>query len=290
MAKYVSKYAAPKYTRRDPSIADKIWASFDRAELRRVCEMPEEEFAATYGLGTYRVEQVGADFYCYQDNGSNILAVAHLDTVSGRADRGCQFVDTEAGPVVFSRALDDRLGAYIILDLLPKLGIVCDVLLTVGEESGQSTARFFDPPKHYNWMIEFDRGGTDVVLYQYDDKVTADLVSETGATVGDGIFSDISVLEHLECKGFNWGVGYRDYHGPRSHAFLDDTFEMLEYFVIFHDNNADDYLPHDEAVVPTYSDIEGRDDDRSWPSHWPDHWRDEYTEPRVSAWDTSVEV
>lgn len=286
----------PKYTqRRDPSIADRIWSAFDRAELRRICEMPEREFASHYRLGTYRVEQVGADFYCYQDNGSNILAVAHLDTVAYTTDRGCQFVDTEAGPVVFSRALDDRLGAYIILDLLPKLGIVCDVLLTVGEESGQSTARFFDSPKSYNWMIEFDRGGTDVVLYQYDDKETAALVEATGATVGDGIFSDISVLDHLDCKGFNWGVGYRDYHGPRSHAFLDDTFEMLEYFVLFHADNADEYLFHDSTVYPvTRVDYDDPDDHHTWPSHWPDHWRDgddEYPklQTRTSAW-TDVEV
>lgn len=274
-----------KYRKREMSVIDKIWAAFDRDELRRVCELPEEEFAATYGLGTYRVEQIGADFYAYRDNGSDVLAVAHLDTVARRTDRGCRFVDTEAGTVVFSRALDDRLGAYIILDLLPKLGINCDVLLTVGEESGQSTARFFDPPKQYNWMIEFDRGGTDVVLYQYDDKDTANLVRDSGARVGEGIFSDISVLDHLECKGMNWGVGYQDYHGPRSHAFLEDTFDMLECFVAFHEQNADEYLYHDSDEVLPHVFESGDDLGDSWPSHWPLDWQ-----RSPSLWDQEVEA
>ena len=55
--------------------------------------------------------------------------------------------------MVHSGALDDRLGAYIILDLLPKLGINVDVLLTVGEEQGRSTANFFAPlgdPRHFS--------------------------------------------------------------------------------------------------------------------------------------------
>lgn len=219
--------------------------AFDRDALRRVCEMPERAFAKKYGMHTTRVPQPAPDnFHFYRDNGSDVLAVAHLDTVGLPHQRACQFLDTEGGPVVYSRALDDRLGAYVILELLPALGLTHDILLTVGEENGRSTAAFFDPPKDYNWMIEFDRGGTDVVMYQYEDDDTYALVRGSGALVGQGIFSDICYLEHLGVKGFNWGVGYRDYHSARSHAYLDDTFSMVRKYLRFHEANADTSLPH----------------------------------------------
>ena len=225
---------------------DHIREAFDRDALRRICQMPEAEFAGAFNLDTFVVPQKApADFYYFRDNGADVLAVAHLDTVGAPDTRQCNFLNTEGGEVVYSRALDDRLGAYVILDLLPKLGITYDLLLTVGEESGQSTAAFFEPPKDYDWMIEFDRGGSDVVMYQYENEDTADLVERSGARVADGIFSDISVLEHLGVKGFNWGVGYQDYHSPRSHAYLDDTFAMVDYYLTFHAANTGTRLPHE---------------------------------------------
>lgn len=227
---------------------EKVERAFDRDALKRVCEMHETEFAREYSMETVKVDQRGdEDFYLFKDNGADVLAVAHLDTVGPHAQRTARFLDTEAGPVVYSRALDDRLGAYIILDLLPRLGIRFDWLLTVGEESGMSTADFFEAEKEYNWMIEFDRGGTDVVMYQYEDSETVQLVKDCGAKVGDGIFSDISYMESLGIKGFNWGVGYRDYHGPRAHAYLDDTVQMVAHFLDFHADNAERPLPHVEV-------------------------------------------
>jgi hypothetical protein len=225
----------------------KIKRAFDRETLALVCELPELEFGNVWDLDKFSdLSEDPEDFYYFRDNGSSILAVAHLDTVAPGYSRGCHFLSTEAGEVVYSRALDDRLGAYIILELLPALGINHDILLTVGEESGQSTAMFFDPPKDYDWIIEFDRGGTDVVMYSYETPEIADLVRDAGAVVGEGIFTDICYLEHLGCKGFNWGVGYRDYHGPRSHAYLEDTFSMLSKYLKFHRVNAGVAMPHVE--------------------------------------------
>jgi hypothetical protein len=256
---------------REPeTIRGRIMAAFDRDELSRICTLPERRFAKAYGLRRYKVEQpqpyrsgTGVlvapaappsyrytcpdDFFAYRDNGSNILAVAHLDTVVMPIDRMCDFAETADGTVVHSGALDDRLGAYVILDMLPKLGINVDVLLTTGEESGKSTAKFFQPPKgkDYHWMIEFDRGGTDVVMYQYDSRDMDEIVRYSGAKTGNGAFSDICYLEHLLIKGFNWGVGYQDYHGVRGYAYLEDLFQMLTYFVRFHDMWADTKLDHD---------------------------------------------
>ena len=155
-----------------------------------------------------------------------------------------QVVHTPAGWFVASGALDDRLGAFVILDLLPRLDIVCDVLLTTDEEVGASTASDFATDKEYNWLVSFDRGGTDVVMYQYEMPEYVELVESCGAQVGLGSFSDICELEQLGVAGFNWGVGYRDYHGPRAHAWLEDTFGMVARFVEFHRAYHDEKLPY----------------------------------------------
>lgn len=225
---------------------------FDFPALKRVCEASENSFEILYDMERVEVQQQKPDnFYLFKDNGSSILAVAHLDTVGLANSRLAQMVETEGGAVVYSRALDDRLGAYVLAELLPAMGLTFDLLLTVGEESGASTAAFFDPAEHhdreYNWIIEFDRGGTDVVLYQYEDEELADRVEATGADVEQGIFSDISEMEHVGVKAMNWGVGYRDYHGPRSHVWLDDMFMMVGYFLDFHDTWQDTVMPHEPS-------------------------------------------
>lgn len=220
--------------------------AFDPRMLKRVCEMHETEFGEAFGFERVQTSaKPPEDYYYFKDNGSNVLAVAHLDTVMPHGEREANFVNTADGPVIFSGALDDRLGAYTITQWLPALGINVDVLLTVGEESCNSTASYFTPPKEYHWMIEFDRGGTDVVLYQYEDLETERLVESVGLRVGNGSYSDIADLEFLEIKGFNWGIGYRDYHGPRSHAWLRETWAMVSRFIVFHEAYADLYLPHE---------------------------------------------
>jgi hypothetical protein len=228
---------------------------FDPAMMAAICEEDENNFAGFYDMERVEVDQPAPhNFYNFLDRGSNILAVAHLDTVASKDKRKCRFVDTEgAGPIVVSRALDDRIGAYSILEWLPALGFSPDVLLTVGEESGKSTAGLYEPYKQYDWIIEFDRGGTDVVLYCYDDTPTRKLVSDTGATVGRGSISDISYLYNCGVKAFNWGTGYRDYHTAKSHAWLADTWEMMDYFLLFLEQNETTHLPHVHEEKKSYT-------------------------------------
>lgn len=230
-------------TKRQPSAAarQRVRDAFDAGKLTDICVRQDFSAYAT------RVELPGDNrFYWYQDNGSDILAVAHLDSVQD--DTRCTVVDTAAGLLACSGGLDDRLGAYVILEMLPRLGIVCDWLLTTDEEMGASTADSFDTDKLYNWVIQFDRGGTDVVMYQYETKDLVKLVGASGAQVGTGSYSDICCLDHLGCAGINWGVGYRDYHGPRAHAWLEDTFRMVARFAKFHRANAATYLGHARLV------------------------------------------
>ena len=243
----------PPTKRRQPSKALKrrVREAFDGERLQQICTMNDfSNYAERFDLEDSPRDGHKRFFY-YQDNGSDILAIAHLDTVQD--DHMCQITDTAAGLLATSGALDDRLGAYVILELLPKLGIKCDWLLTTDEEIGQSTAECFDTTKNYNWMFQFDRGGTDVVMYQYENDDLVEMVNECGARVGLGIFSDICLLEHLGCTGFNWGVGYEDYHSERSHAWLDDTFRMVARFVKFYQENATLSLPYKYEEEPDWA-------------------------------------
>jgi len=256
MRKAINITYGPQRSQVSRKLMNRVRSAFDPAELIRICEAPISAFSEMGTRYSISPAQAPDDCFFFVDRGASILAVAHLDTVC--QDRQCSIAPTAAGPVVHSGALDDRLGAYVILDMLPKLGIKVDVLLTTGEESGCSTARAFDPVdldlvKDYRWMIEFDRMGTDVVMYQYDDFETDRKVRQFAQT-NTGSFSDVAALGHLGIKGFNWGVGYHDYHGPRGYAFLEDTFEMVAKFVKFHGKYGRTKLVHEtKAITPYYS-------------------------------------
>lgn len=261
----------PTEDRRQPSKKQRkaVAVAFDPNALKAMCVRTDfSAYAERYDCSD--TTEAHPRFFYYQDNGSDVLAIAHLDSV--QRNGVCNVVDTAAGLLATSGTLDDRLGAYVILELLPKLGIVCDVLLTTDEEIADSTAADFYINKRYNWMFQFDRGGTDVVMYDYETPELCALVEDAGGRVGVGSFSDICQLEHLGCAGFNWGVGYQDYHGPRAHAWLDDTFKMVARFVKFYKANANIVLAHDEpADEPAWLDgttSTAWDDDDVWRNSW----------------------
>jgi len=207
-----------------------------------------------------------SDFFCegtvtntangpliFKDNGSKILAVAHLDTV--QHSKVFNVVQDRNGLTRLNNLqLDDRLGAHIIIDVLPKFGITVDVLLTTGEERGMSTASELDKSvvdySKYNWIIEFDRRGIDVATYQYGDKTTKELLSKYGVQDMYGIYSDICDIDFVGVKGFNWGVGYYDNHSHTSHCLLEETEYMIEVFIDFYADMKDTRLEH--VYSPTY--------------------------------------
>ncbi len=179
--------------------------------------------------------------HVFIDNGKNVLAVAHLDTVAhARHFVVCRL---ENRTTVFSEQLDDRLGAYILLDHLPRLGLEYDILLTEGEEIGLSTAADFVPPRQYNWAFSFDRMGTDVVMYQYDDTAMRSLLAEFGLRASIGSFSDICSL-NIGAKAFNFGCGYYYNHEPLSHMIAGDTRKIIDTFTCFYDRYAETQMPH----------------------------------------------
>ena len=72
----------------------------------------------------------------YQDNGADILAVAHLDYVKFNPSPKYR-----KNKILKTPQLDDRLGAHVILNVLPNLGVKTDILLCDSEEIGQSTCQ-----------------------------------------------------------------------------------------------------------------------------------------------------
>ncbi len=180
--------------------------------------------------------------YAHKDNGSNILAVAHCDWVDAchKIEIGELYVKTPR--------LDDRLGVYTILDLLPKMDINVDILLTTDEEIGASTADLFVPSKKYNWIVEFDRRGVDAATYHY---YGMDKYAEKYFNVVTGSFSDISFMD-IGCCGINVGVGYYREHSRDCFVNLGDYCRQMIKFKKFYNRFKDVSIPHVSAARKYY--------------------------------------
>lgn len=215
--------------------------NIDYKKFQEICTAPWDYFANLPGA-----QVVGKDHkYIYFDNDSRILAVAHLDSVQ---TKDFHFYALEiAGTVwVFNPQLDDRIGAYAILDLLPRLGLKYDILLTTDEEIGQSTAEYFKTEKDYLWMFEVDRRGEDVVHYQYDREFLKKRLKRAGFTkVSQGAKSDISYLGFLGCCGFNVGTGYEDEHTVWAKANMDVFTRQMGRLVDFYNKFNTLYFKYD---------------------------------------------
>ena len=123
---------------------------------------------------------------------------------------------------------------------------------------GQSTAQHFKPPKQYNWIMEFDRQGSDTVMYDYDDNDMRQLLREYDFEVGHGSFTDICELESLGCKGFNFGVGYHKQHTPDCYANLAETWDSFRKVQSLYKDWSDTLLEHEEYTrQPVYYNLGG---------------------------------
>ena len=162
------------------------------------------------------------------DNGGSVLFVGHLDTVLPPK------IHKMTANTIVAQGLDDRLGLYVILTLL-KSGVKADVLLTDGEESAKSTAKYHNL-KNYNWVCEFDRGGTDFVSYGLANKDLKNILSQTWPE-GVGSFTDICFFK-TEIACFNLGIGYHQAHGKNSYVKIMDVENQIEKFKTFYVKNS----------------------------------------------------
>lgn len=229
---------------------------FDLIKLRQICNMdiddfmdgrygdvygpePEDEPPATKGKSSWQWDLDGR--HCFKDNGADILAVAHVDTVTFSG-----MFTWNGGRYVGSGQFDDRLGVYVITELLPSLGLKYDILLCTDEESGASTAADFYSDKQYNWIFEFDRKYDDVVLYQYWGTEWEEALKSVGFVIGQGSFSDINNLSQLGAKAVNIGVGYdNNCHSTSCKADLVMLRDQINKFLMFYEQYKDTYFPHD---------------------------------------------
>ena len=218
-------------------------------QLQRRCVQTIEQIIADVEKmpGTTTVLQTQDGPLVHRATGSNILGVAHMDFVGVpyRFD-----VDVKARRIYTPR-LDDRLGVFILLDLLPSFGVNLDLLLTDSEELGRSTASEFTPKSHdYNWMVEFDRRGDGVVMYDYEyDDTWKDAIANHGFDVQFGSFSDISTLTGLGVCGMNVGVGYHHEHSSQCYMELSQLLKNLRLFFSFYDTHKDTRFAFDESEM-----------------------------------------
>lgn len=180
-------------------------------------------------------------YMMFGDNGGDVLAVGHLDTV--QQDKHV-YVE---GNNLYSPQLDDRLGVYLLLEVLPNYGFNCDVLLTDSEETGNSTAQFFRPHKQYNWMIEIDRSGAlDAALYQYFNPKTEKLLKEVGIKASKGSFTDIAYLDHVGVVGINFSCAYHNNHSMEAYCVLPDLDDQMDRVIEFYHKHKDTFMKNEE--------------------------------------------
>lgn len=260
---------------------------FSSRRLRQICRKHTNEFR-TYGKFVKTIDSDKGHGYVYIDNGSDILAVAHLDSVQEN-----RFPFKIKGDRIYSPVLDDRLGAYTVLDLLPQLGIVVDVLLCDLEEVGMTTAADFVTDKQYNWMVEFDRAGGDAVVYQYRDTAWLTALRAAGFKIGYGSFSDISALDATGVCGVNIGVGYANYHSKDAYFDLAVYLDNIAKFATFYNTNRDITFKHDPTIkrydysyVYTGKKYAWNDRDYDWDDYygkrWGEHLATKYGEANVT--------
>lgn len=162
------------------------------------------------------------------DNNSDILLIAHLDTVQKPK------LHKYGKHKISASGLDDRLGALIAYQLSKILKT--DLLLTDLEESCQSTAQYHEC-KEYNWIAEFDRCGNDTVTYDLDCPEFRDAIDGHFKS-GIGSFSDICMLDTESCC-VNIGIGYELAHNKNSYARLDITRSQVTSFLKFYTKHRD---------------------------------------------------
>ena len=205
--------------------------------LRQLLTLPEaqlwQNLRANKQLGELHANPKYLFFKRCQDDATRVLAVVHTDVSGG--DVGLRA--TYKNNVVTARALDDRLGLYMLLQLIEK-GHTFDLLVTTDEELGQSTATDFlrdHPDYRCNWMFSIDRRARyapdfepSAVLYEYHDDTTVKMCEELGIVVEYGSFSDISSMSELGVKGFNFSATFFHEHTDQCYADLRNVATMID--------------------------------------------------------------
>lgn len=167
------------------------------------------------------------------------MGVVHLDVVDGDHNLWVKYFQT----LVISRALDDRLGLWMLMKLRETHDF--HLLLTTDEERGRTSAADFvrdwqtDPSLQSlcapNWLFQCDRSRTrqkefipTAVLYQYDSPALRRRLGEYGVQVELGTYSDIAVMTGMKAPGVNFSAAYQNAHTDLCRADLREVSIMLK--------------------------------------------------------------
>lgn len=226
--------------------------TIDIPALLRLCQVRDfRRVAQEYDAEEVFGPRMHDTWFIDRGKQSKILAVVHFDTVwRGKGPAPVRLIRSKEGKAIGinSIQLDDRLGAYIILEMLPKLGVTCDVLITTDEEIGKSTARNFTTTKKYNWIFSFDRRGLKPVNYQYGDVDVWEDAINIWSETDWGSFSDICELESLGVCGVNWATAYFYEHTSDCHAYFSDIYKVVTDFLGFYNMNKTVRYPFSAAL------------------------------------------
>lgn len=162
------------------------------------------------------------------DRGGLVLFVAHLDTVQ------VPKIFKSNKKYIYGRGFDDRLGCAWAYKLSEELG--ADLLLTDHEEFCKSTA-FYHKVKDYNWIVEFDREGVDIVTYDLDSIDFGQALLKYWS-IGFGSYSDIRDLKTDACC-FNLGLGHYGSHSKKALVKTREMQRQIAKFKTFYAANKD---------------------------------------------------
>lgn len=221
-------------------------------EFKKICKMTQPEvkkYMNKFFLDNHYavVNENGFLYAIPEDNRVSVLLVAHMDTVHKEQ---CKEIKDENGKLSSPQGIggDDRCGVYMIMNIVKELR--CPVLLTEDEEKGGIGANKFvgatydctdengkKIKKKYineldvNYMIEFDRrGSNDAVYYSCDNKDFKKFVEEnSGMKENFGSYSDIStIMPASKIAGVNFSCGYYNPHQTNEYVMFDEMTDVIE--------------------------------------------------------------
>jgi hypothetical protein len=169
------------------------------------------------------------------DRGSDVLFVAHIDTVQTPRFR------KQKENKIWAAGLDDRLGCALADHYAREWNV--DLLICDYEESAMSSGSHHDL-KEYNWIAEFDRNGGDVVTYDMENDDWLNCLHKY-FDIGWGTFSDLCSLK-TKCCALNIGIGYKHDHSEDSYVDLCIMNNQIKKFKEFFDVYKDTKFVQDE--------------------------------------------
>lgn len=238
----------------EPEQVNRIVGETRAAQLVDMLDAPEEILTTRIASWEGVVQHRRYLFLKRSQRANPVLAVVHLDVHGGDNHPAAQWLTQDNVLYLRSRALDDRLGLWMLLELAHR-GCDFDLLFTTDEEIGQSSATEFahDYAGKYSpaWLLEIDRRRIradtwqpSVVMYQYETPELRKRCEDAGFVVERGTSTDIRFLEEFSVAGFNFSAAYQGEHTNTCTARWDEVEAMLNAIEKFYSQYAGTVINH----------------------------------------------